>query len=97
MKIVINENEAACRVCFFCTGVEIKDGVAVCKRCGHQDLIDQQGNRFEPIFRVDPEKTFQASQYTPPVPERRKNKKRWPKHKERRRDLNCLSDWGCAI
>ena len=90
MKIVLNENEAACLVCFFCTGVTIKGGVAVCKRCGHSDLIDMRGNIFEPIFGTDPQATFQASRYTPPVPERRKNKRSWPKHKERRKESSML-------
>ena len=60
MKKVINENEAACRVCFFCTGVEIKGGVAVCKRCGHSNLIDMKGNVFKPLFGSDPQETLRS-------------------------------------
>ena len=88
MKTIVNAKDAGCRTCFFSPGAELVDGVVVCKGCGSRDLIDvKKGGVFEPVFGVDPEKTFRASKYTPPLPDRRKARRAWPVSRERRQGM----------
>ena len=87
MKIIKNAKDASCRSCYFCPGAEVKDGRAVCGRCGSTNLIDSTGEIFQPVFIDDPEATYQASQYTPRLPDRRKIARRFPIAKERRQGM----------
>jgi hypothetical protein len=94
MKIIKNAKDARCVTCFFGSSAVLVDGVAVCNRCGSSDLIDANDltdaksyQKFEPIFIDDPAASFQASPYTPLLPERRKSNRMWPKAKERRSKL----------
>jgi len=82
MKILINGNDAFCLRCFVGDAVLNSAGDVVCSYCGRRDLIDHQGEIFQPLF--EPAKTWQASRYTPAQPERRISQRAWPKIKERR-------------
>ena len=84
MKTIKNAKEASCLHCFFSSGAEIKNGRVVCGRCGSSNLIDSTGEIFQPVFIDDPAATYQASQYTPRLPDRRIMNRTWPKYKERR-------------
>jgi hypothetical protein len=94
MKIIKNAKDARCISCFVGGSAVLVDGVAVCNRCGRPDLIDAKSyQEFEPIFIDDPAASFQASPYTPLLPERRKSNRMWPKAKERRfRELEATNE-----
>ena len=85
MKTIKNAKDASCTRCFFSKGAVLVDGQVVCENCGYGgSLIDPHGNIFQPVFVDDPGKMYQASPYTPPLPDRRKRSRRLPLHKERR-------------
>lgn len=50
MKTIKNAKDAVCLSCFFCPGAVVKNGQAVCGRCGSTDLIDSVGEIFQPVF-----------------------------------------------
>jgi DNA-directed RNA polymerase subunit RPC12/RpoP len=71
MKIITNKKEACC---FNCLRREVarfdaESGAVVCKHCGSRDLIDYQGQIFQPVFGA--KRYYQASPYAKPMPDRR--------------------------
>ena len=84
MKIIKNSIDARCLECLLIDSVALVDGGMVCRNCGETVFIDSGGDIFQPLFIDDPAATFQASQYTPPIKERRIMNRTWPKYKEQR-------------
>jgi hypothetical protein len=83
MKIITNKKDSACVNCLSagCAVID-KSGAVVCVNCGSKNLIDNQGEIFQPVFAA--EKYYQASPYCPKRPDRRKVDKPWPLARERR-------------
>ena len=84
MKKITNGDMAYCMSCERKThAIQIEDKT-VCIYCLSDDLVNEQGMTFSPIFGLDVDKSYRASKYTPLMPDRRKNSGSCPKFKERR-------------
>lgn len=91
-KIIINPQDAVCHGCGTAGEVArhyIYSAQPICMACGSLDVRDHRGRAFEPIF--GPAKTFRASKYTPPVPDRRVRNVPYPSIRDRRADVRNMT------
>ena len=79
--ILINNTNIRCNTCGFNVDPEIQGNKVCCTFCGSEDLLNEDGKIYKPLFKRD---TYQINKYTPRLPNRRKATIPYPKIKERR-------------